>query len=372
MAMESGLQDGGNAARQRARALLQHIAQADDPARPRLVVFGFGSYGDVLQITPLLRQLRTRFATAQLVLIHAHGAARSLLAGTGLADEVHEAPPACHPELLAGFADGTASADLLVFCRYVIEYRLPHNSRLSADEKDFVAAAQTIQRDWLPLSVQFPLNNDQLWRAASAQGLNMYRLMARTAGFDAADFEALELRLDPQDGVLRRELPERYWVVCNSAEALSVTRSAWTKTLPADKLERIVRKLKRSGVPSVLLGASRDDAPVAGVDFDWRGRSSLRQAAAILRDAALFIAPEGGIANLARAVGRNGIVFFGSTPAPFFAFSTNTNIQPQICGGCWWTTPSYLYQCPRLLRTPACVQSLPEDAIVQAARRMLT
>src|SRR5690242_8895970 len=121
------------------------------------------------------------------------------------------------------------------------------------------------------------------------------------------------LTLADEDFEVRRNLPPRYLAVCNSAEALAITQGPWTKVLPRDKMTRIVHGLKALGLPVVLLGA-KDDARVDGVDIDLRGRTSIREAAAVLRDASVFVGPEGGLTNLARAVQTRSVVFFGSTP----------------------------------------------------------
>jgi ADP-heptose:LPS heptosyltransferase len=91
----------------------------------------------------------------------------------------------------------------------------------------------------------------------------------------------------------------------------------------------------------------------------------------VLRDAAAYVGPEGGLTNLARAVQTRSVVFFGSTPPEFFAFRANINVLPRRCGGCWWTTPSYLHQCPRLQVMPECTASIPERAILSAVAEIL-
>lgn len=352
------------------QAAIDRLCGGDGTDKAAVVVFGLGSFGDALQITPLLAHLRMRFSHARLVLVHPNGLTPGLLEASPDLDEVVTAPSTGFPWLRIELLR-RQRADLIVNCRYVIEYELPVANRLRPEDREFVEQAQRAQAPWLQWVANFPFDNDRLWQEAAARGLNMYSLMATTAGFPNADFEALRLELRPEDGIIRRQLPERYFVVCNSAEALTITRSGWTKTLAPAKMARIIRKLKRYGVPSVLLGAQEDPA-IDGVDFDWRGKSSLRQAAAILKDAQGLLGPEGGLVNMARAVGVRSVVFFGSTPPEFFAFRANTNIMPQLCGGCWWTTPSYLYVCPRLQSEPECTRSIAEDEVIQAVRGMLS
>jgi ADP-heptose:LPS heptosyltransferase len=349
---------------------IDRLCHGASPDNIVVVVFALGSFGDAVQITSLLAHLRKGFSDARVILVHPNSLTPTLLAASHDIDEVIVAPSSGYPWMRSELRR-EGGADLIVNCRYVVEYVLPDSSRLAADARAFVEEAQALQAPWRHLIADFPFDNDRLWQEAAAAGMNMYALMATTAGFAGADFETLRLSLTPEDGALRGQLPERYFVVCNSAETLTITRKGWTKTLAADKMARIVRKLKRFGVPSVLLGA-QDDPAIDGVDYDWRGRSTLRQAAAILKDARCLLGPEGGLVNMARAMGTQSVVFFGSTPPEFFAFRNNINIMPQLCGGCWWCSPSYLYQCPRLLAEPECTRSIPEGDVVQAVRKLLS
>jgi len=348
---------------------LDALASDADLQRPRLLVFGLGSFGDALQVTPLFHCLRTRF-TGAITFVHPNALMPSLFAGHQDIDRLIVLPSQAHRAMRA-FVLSQKLSDLIVECRYAVQYTLvPGSGRLNPQQREFVESAQVRQLEWLPFVRRFPFDNDELWRAAAARGWSMPRLMAHTAGFPDADFEAYRLTLADEDLAARRDLPPRYLAVSNSAEALSITQGPWTKVLPRDKMARIVDGLKAFALPVVLLGA-RDDARIDGVDIDLRGRTSIREAAAVLRDAAVFVGPEGGLANLARAVKTRSVVFFGSTPLQFFGFRANINVPPQRCGGCWWTTPSYLHQCPRLQLAPECTGSISERAVLTAVAQIL-
>ncbi len=215
-------------------------------------------------------------------------------------------------------------ADLVVQCSYVIRYTMPpvRLSRFSEQQRNWVVHAQVEQKKWLPLVEKFPFDNDRLWRAVTAENLNLFSLMARTSGFADADFELFHVGLQDADFVRADELPTRYVTLCNAAEKLPVTEGLWTKTMPAAKVERIVARLKSAGLAIVVLGA-KDDAPIRGADIDLRGQTSLTEAAAIVKKSLCHIGPEGGLANIARAVNTPAIIFFGATPAAFFGFHGN-------------------------------------------------
>jgi ADP-heptose:LPS heptosyltransferase len=351
------------------RQLRESRTAADD--RPLILVLSWGKLGDLLQISPLLHHLRHRFGRARVALVIETGYAASMMDTSPDVDDVIVLAARHFPEFIQ-HSDATQGVDLWVNCRYVVEYTLTSwgRRRFSASEQTFIDAARERQKPWLPLLERFPFDNDQLWRRAAGQGLSMYRLMATTAGFDGADFELQRLFLSQRDFDAKPALPARYVTICNAAEMLHPMASGWTKSLPDDKMARVIAMLKARGLFLVQLGV-REDPRLPDVDLDLRGKSSPTEAAAILQGAVFHIGPEGGLTNIASSVGTRSIVFFGSTPPSFFALSRNANILPKLCGGCWWTTSSYLYACPRLLVQPECTASIDESEVAQAVDALM-
>ena len=290
-------------------------------------------------------------------------AARSCWRHGHAVDHYLRLPSGYHYLLRSKLAD--SDYDLTVECRYAVKYTLSRSARLTPGEMTFVQAAQETQRPWLSLVQNFPFANDELWRTAHARGWNMYELMAQTAGFAGENFEQMAIDLPTDNVATKFGLPPRFLVVSNAAEWLSVQSALWTKCLPHEKMTAVLGELKKGGIPTVLLGTANDPGAY-NVDFDLRGKTSLMEAAGIMRGAKLLLGPEGGLVNLARSLGVPAVVFFGSTPPEFFALKANVNIAPKVCGGCWWSTDSYLRQCPMLESTPPCTDSHDREQIVRA------
>jgi ADP-heptose:LPS heptosyltransferase len=344
------------------------LIAAEARPRPVIVVFGLGSYGDVIQITPLLHALHGRFPQAALILVHHDALGAKLVESAPYLAKFIRLRSSAHYLLRSSLEE--TSCDLLVECRYVIKYTLSTGSRFSPADLHFVREAQEVQKPWLKFVQNFPFDNDLLWRQAKTKGWSMYDLMAHTAGFPDEDFECLRVHLPPgRSGLADLSLPPRYVVVSNSAEWLSLQSSLWTKSLPHARMKEVLRELQARAIPTVLLGTANDPG-LYPVDHDLRGRTHLLEAADIVRQARAVLGPEGGLVNLARAVGTPSVVFFGSTPVDFFRFKNNVNIAPRFCGGCWWTTESYLRQCPLLEKTPPCTDSLDIGEIVRHVERL--
>lgn len=75
----------------------------------------------------------------------------------------------------------------------------------------------------------------------------------------------------------------------------------------------------------VQIGSAAD--PALPVDLDLRGKTSLREAAAVLANSAVFLGLEGFLVHLARAVECPSVVVFGGRARPeVFGYSANHNL----------------------------------------------
>jgi ADP-heptose:LPS heptosyltransferase len=342
--------------------IITNLSSLRCPASHLFIIFGLGSYGDALQAIPLMTALKDRFPNYHLCLIHPAGVIEKLFYGQNFIDSTIEVPSHLHRSLKSILLEKRA-CHLIATLKYVTSYTIVPGFDMDDNDKDFFKRAEKQSLIFDQYIHDFPNNNDLLWRKAISLGLNMYRLMALTSGFPDRNFQLKELILQDEHFQIVKRLPSTYVVVSNAAESLTVKRGGWTKTLSRSKFQMIINILKSRNINIVYLGG-KDDPPYDNVDYDLRGQTSLLEAGAILKSSKGFIAPEGGIANLANAVGRSGVVFFGSTPPEFFAYEVNRNIIPKSCGGCWWITPSYLYQCPLLMDEPVCTNSIDPHELV--------
>jgi ADP-heptose:LPS heptosyltransferase len=116
----------------------------------------------------------------------------------------------------------------------------------------------------------------------------------------------------------------------------------------------------------VQLGTTTSEA-IAGVDLNLIGRTSLAEAAALLRATALHLDNEGGLVHLAACYGRRSLVVFGPTPSDYFGYPGNINLDPLRCGGCWWIEESWMDRCPRSMTPPECMFAQPPERLVELA-----
>jgi ADP-heptose:LPS heptosyltransferase len=98
----------------------------------------------------------------------------------------------------------------------------------------------------------------------------------------------------------------------------------------------------------VQLGAA-SDPPLANVR-DLRGRTTIREAAAVLAGSRLFIGMVGFLMHLARAVGTRSVIVYGGREHPSQSgYRVNTNLFTELpCSPCWyWNRCPYDRECMR-------------------------
>jgi hypothetical protein len=121
----------------------------------------------------------------------------------------------------------------------------------------------------------------------------------------------------------------------------SSSTSYWTpnKNWVAGRMQSVVNELIRLGYKIIQLGVL-DDEPLQNV-LDLRGKTTLRESAAILANTLLFIGMEGGLVHMARAVGTTSVVIYtGYTTPDETGYSENANLRASTAGkSCWSRIP---------------------------------
>lgn len=126
--------------------------------------------------------------------------------------------------------------------------------------------------------------------------------------------------------------------------------------------QRVVDALEAE-VDFVQLGG-RTDPPLRHAR-DLRGQTGIREAAAILHHARLYVGTVGFLMHLARAVECPSVIVFGGREAPWQSgYSCNSNIYSATpCAPCWrWNTCDFDHMC---------MTQIAPDAVVEAIRAML-
>jgi heptosyltransferase-1 len=166
--------------------------------------------------------------------------------------------------------------------------------------------------------------------------------MMQTMGLAPGRFEP-ELVLAPRDGIgaetklLSAGFTDRFVVICPFT-----TRPQ--KHWPEDRWTVLARALNdRFELPLVLLGGPNDTAAARRFQdrigtglYDFTGKTSLAEAAAIIERADLVIGVDTGLTHLGTAFKRPTVALFGATCPYLRTPSPNTVVayNPQACAPC--------------------------------------
>ena len=128
-----------------------------------------------------------------------------------------------------------------------------------------------------------------------------------------------------------------------------------------DRFQRVVDAL-RGDYTLVQLGSAKDP-PLDGC-LDLRGKTSIRESAAILANSTVFLGQVGFLMHLTRAVDRPAVIVYGGREMPWqTGYSCNTNLYTELyCSPCWrWNA------CHNPVERD-CMRRIDVDEVVSAVR----
>lgn len=351
---------------------------------PKIVVLGMGSVGDILQITPVLRALREKFAAAEICLLHRSPLAAMILQGNRNVDSIAVAD-SFHFQKVKDAVRDEGAADLVVeiaSISYVLTYTpaplvLRHPDLRAVLPEAFFAAATAAQELWNHIPPIFPRREAKFVWPPKWNEYHYLDVLGTTGNLPIDRYSALDFVMEPGDSaVLDLAGPNKpYVTVQNGVDADVMTQARTTglrptKLLPKATWTETVRLLHAGNLAVIQLG-TKDDEPIEGVDTDLRGCTTLRQAATILRSAVCHVGVEGGLVHLARAMDVRSVVAFGPTSTAFLGYPQNVNLVASHCTGCWWTTKDWHIDCPRGFTEPACMNAHTAEMVAGAALNIL-
>jgi ADP-heptose:LPS heptosyltransferase len=134
------------------------------------------------------------------------------------------------------------------------------------------------------------------------------------------------------------------------------------KRWPAERYQAVADALQ-DRVQWIQLGLA-EDSPIAGA-IDLRGKTSLRESAALLANSQVFLGQAGFLMHLARAVDTRSVIVYGGREDPAVSgYVANENIVGRTpCSFCWQRT--------RCDFGHECMQMIGVEPVAAAVRRQL-
>jgi ADP-heptose:LPS heptosyltransferase len=180
--------------------------------------------------------------------------------------------------------------------------------------------------------------------------------------------------LSVDDDIIERHgLTERPYITVHngySTAEVAVNKSSTKSYLRFSEVIEEFRKT-RSDLVFVQIG-SVTSVPIYNVDLNLIGKTSLPQAAALVKRSVCHLDNESGFVSIASCFGTRCCVVYGPTPADYFYYSGNVAIRPIECGGCWWSAEYSMTQCPRGMSDPACIHSQPPEIVARSLLELVT
>jgi len=183
--------------------------------------------------------------------------------------------------------------------------------------------------------------------------------MCRVAGLSGTVSIRPYLHLDSRERATAPALPRQ---IALHSTGLAANVPLPVKEWGVERFARLALALK-DDFTLVQLGSASDPA-LPGVTLDLRGRTSLREAAAVLSRSLLFVGLEGFLVHLARAVDCPSVVIHGGRALPSTVdYVANINLHaPPACAPC-----GLVRNCPHDL---LCLSAIAPETVAKAVREL--
>lgn len=206
---------------------------------------------------------------------------------------------------------------------------------------------------------------------SAIHGLNMFQLthprplpehvlvhLCRSAGITGEITLRPYIYLRPAE-LAAGKLADRQIVIQSSG--LSALIPSRNKEWYAERFQAVADSIQAKG--SLVQIGSASDPPIRGA-LDLRGKTNLRQSAAILAQARMFIGLEGFLMHLARAVDCRSVIVFGGRMSPsIFGYAAFRNLVGATpCSPCWLdNTCDYDRECMKMISAETVIRAAAEE-----------
>jgi 16S rRNA G966 N2-methylase RsmD len=269
--------------------------------------------------------------------------------------------------------------DLVIHLRYLLRYEIVNHARILAAHPDLFNVIQTADQRFAPYEYIFDRHPflDGLFarQVVSEFGMNLAEVTGYLGNIaverDARAVLAPDMascRILPKCGLEG----QRYVTIHHGFDTGYPLPGTVTKCWPIEHWIKFV-SLFKAHYPDLLvvqLGAEKS-CHIDGVDIDLVGKTTLAEAAWILKYALFHVDGESGLVRMAHALHTKSVVLFGPTSPGFFSFTDNVNVVAQTCHDCWWSKRSWLAKCPRGLSEPECMTSIDPDSVMTAVAELI-
>ncbi len=269
--------------------------------------------------------------------------------------------------------------DLVVYLRYLVRYEIVNRAKILATHPDLFNVIQTADQRFAPYEHIFDRHPflDGLFarQVVSEFGMNLAEVTGYLGNIAVEPDARAVLAPDMAACSILRKCGlegQRYVTIHHGFDTGYPLPGTVTKCWPIEHWKKFV-SLFKARYPDLLLvqlGAEKS-CHIDEVDFDLVGKTTLAEAAWILKCALFHIDGESGLVRMAHALHTKSVVLFGPTSSAFFSFADNVNIVAQTCHDCWWSNRAWLAKCPRGLPEPECMTSIEPNTVMTEVAELI-
>lgn len=215
-----------------------------------------------------------------------------------------------------------------------------------------------------------PYMDNYLARAAVFGNATRQDYLHKIAGLS---YGGARLPLAQEPNVLSRMgLHQRQYVTIHNGFDTGFVINGHRATKCYPHFGAVVARLKRSfpDLQFIQVGTVTSEL-IQECDQVLLNKTSLDEVVSLLANAVLHIDNEGGLVHLAACLGTRSVVVFGPTPSDYFGYPNNVNIDPPVCGNCWWMTQTWMDLCPKRYETARCMTEQSPEVVADQAIRAL-
>ena len=270
--------------------------------------------------------------------------------------------------------------DLLILWRYNIHYVIPPESRLSHEEIWSIESGCSQLRQTLE-KYRFSFVRHTFFFAFSRDmarlGLSAMKVSVETSGLRHGNPDQIPFFPSKQSLRVIAWLLTRTYITIHHGFDVDFlpartrkTDYSSTKNISTQQWREIVSLIRNKGIEVIQLGTVAEER-IEGVTHCLNGQTSLEEAGLLIKHSLCHIDTEGGLVHLANAVYARCVVLFGPTPAEFFGYPQNINLEPSGCKACWFATQNWLIECPRHTSGPECMAGHSAANVADAVDRIV-
>ena len=324
----------------------------------KVALVRLGGIGDTLELAAFASAVKRRFPNAHTTLFVRDKGGQQII----------ENHPAVDHVIISGdkqwflFVDALMKKDFDIIYdnRYMVKVLFPKGIKGFEQYAKDTAEALKPYEEFFNI---FPLKNNILTNIYKGSNRALSLQTACLKGFD----DDLMIHLSDDDFNMSDMLQEQKYVTMHNGADIARQTKCWDAPL----WNKVVEGLKKMGYAVIQLGGRFEDK-VEGT-IQMQGKTSLQQTTALISRAEFHVDTEGGLVHIARAVRTRSVVLFGPTPANFFSYDCNVNIQtPYDCKDCWWSTDYWWRECPKgYPMPPKCMDAITPEIVLKGISQII-